>query len=86
MEEEEVEVPVTKESAKGATKMDTDDAPLEAAHSVSAETDVNMQDAKGDADVPSSENPAQAEDKPAEMETDAKVSSCKFIKLYRICA
>ena len=44
MEEDEVEVPVVKEPAKDATKMDTDGTPGDAA----SETNANMQeDAKG---------------------------------------
>ena len=43
MEEEEVEVPVVKEPAKDATKMDTDGTPGDAA----SETNANMHDAKG---------------------------------------
>lgn len=75
MEEEEVEVPVVKETAK----MDTDDAPTE---TPSGEADVNMQDVKGGAEIPSAENgtPESAEkstsegdDKPVQMDTDVKV-------------
>ena len=76
MEEEEVEVPVVKEPAKDATKMDTDETPGDAAAPpATSETDANMQDAKGD--VPGAENGVpESGDKPVQMETDAKVSSC----------
>ena len=58
MEEEEVDVPVAKES----TKMDTD-VPA------TNETDVNMQDASG-----TENGAPETGDNPAQMETDAKVS------------
>ncbi|KAH9714511.1 Heat shock 70 kDa protein 14 [Citrus sinensis] len=51
LEEEEVEVPVTKEPEKEAAKMETDEVPSDAAPPSSSETDVNMQDAKGTADA-----------------------------------
>lgn len=73
LEEEDVEVPVVKESSKEATKMDTDETPAEAIPSAS-EADVHMQDAKGATNVPGSDNGFQEGDKPAHMETDAKVS------------
>ncbi|KAK1376022.1 Heat shock 70 kDa protein 14 [Heracleum sosnowskyi] len=69
LEEEEVEIPIVKQS----TKMDTDEAPSAAAPSSATESDVNMQDAKGAANAPGSENDAQEGDHPAQMETDAKV-------------
>lgn len=76
LEEEEVEVPVTKEQEE-ATKMDTDKAPVEAAPG-SGDSDVNMQDAKGAGDAPGAENgvPESAE-KPVQMETDSKVEAPK---------
>lgn len=77
MEEEEVEVPVTKE----ATKMETDEAPSEVAPPSAEEADVNMQDAKGTDDTPGAENGVpESGDKPVQMETDAKVSGllCGF--------
>ncbi|KAM0017437.1 putative Heat shock protein 70 family [Helianthus debilis subsp. tardiflorus] len=62
IEEEEVEVPVSKEPAK----MDVDKAPADVASA--NETDVNMQDA------PVTENGAQeAGDNPVQMEADTKV-------------
>lgn len=75
LEEEEVEVPVVKEPAKEATKMDTDEAPEGAP---SNETDVNMQDAKSAADGTGAENGVpETGDKPVQMETDAKVEAPK---------
>ena len=75
MEEEEVEVPVTKEQPKEATKMETDEAPSDVPPPSSEEADVNMQDAKSN-DAPSAENGIpESGDKPVQMETDAKVSS-----------
>ncbi|XP_059645480.1 heat shock 70 kDa protein 15-like [Cornus florida] len=74
LEEEDVEVPVVKEMAKEATKMDTDEIPTEAAPSGSYETDTKMQDAKGSADVSEAENGVpESGEKPVQMETDAKV-------------
>lgn len=74
MEEEEIEVPVTKEPEKEAAKMETDEAPADGAPPSSDETDVNMQDAKASADAPGSENGVpESGEKTAEMETDAKV-------------
>lgn len=71
LEEEEVEVPVTKEPEKEAAKMETDEAPSDAAPPSSSETDVNMQDAKGTADAPGTENGVpESGDKPTQMETD----------------
>ncbi|XP_051147786.1 heat shock 70 kDa protein 14-like [Andrographis paniculata] len=70
LEEEEVEVPV-KESAKEATKMETDETPPPSTN----ETDVNMQDAKTDA--PAVDNGPESGDKSVNMETDAKVEAPK---------
>ncbi|KAL3631864.1 hypothetical protein CASFOL_024848 [Castilleja foliolosa] len=71
LEEEEVEVPVVKETAKEATKMETDETPA-----APTETDVNMQDAKTDA--PGAENGVPGSgDKTAPMETDAKIEASK---------
>lgn len=89
MEEEEVEVPVTKEQTKEATKMETDEAPSEVTPPSAEEADVNMQDAKGTADYPGTETAdypgsengvPESGDKPVQMETDAKVSGllCGF--------
>ncbi|CAK9185656.1 unnamed protein product [Ilex paraguariensis] len=80
LEEEEAEVPVVKEPVKEATKMETDEAPADAAASApgTTEIDVNMQDAKGAGDVPGTENGVpEAGDKPVQMETDAKVEASK---------
>lgn len=76
MEEEEVEVLVTKEPAEEATNMDTDEAPSDAAPPSSSEADVNMWDAKGTADASGVENcVSESRDKPTQMETETKVSS-----------
>ncbi|KAE7997427.1 hypothetical protein FH972_002065 [Carpinus fangiana] len=78
LEEEEVEVPVSKEPAKEDAKMDTDEAPIDAAPASSNEADVNMQDAKGTADGSVAENGVpDSGDKPAQMETDVKVEAPK---------
>ncbi|KQK07192.1 heat shock 70 kDa protein 15 [Brachypodium distachyon] len=71
LEEEEVEVPVTSEVPKDATKMDTDDA---------TGTDVNMQESKGATDTAegAAENGAQdSEEKSVPMDTDTKVEPSK---------
>ncbi|KAJ1433931.1 Heat shock protein 70 family [Sesbania bispinosa] len=75
MEEEEIEVPVAKESAGENTKMETDEAPADAAAPPSSnDNDVNMQDAKATADTPGAENGVpETGDKPVQMETDTKV-------------
>lgn len=78
LEEEEVEVPVTKEPSKEAANMETDDVPRDATAPGSTETDVNMQDAKGAADASGAENGVpESGDKPAQMETDSKVEATK---------
>lgn len=83
LEEEEVEVPVVKETTKEATKMETDDAPNETS---TGEADVNMQDARDAAGAPSAENGApesvekstpEADEKPVQMDTDAKADALK---------
>lgn len=87
MEEEEVEVPVSKEPAKEPTKMETDETPNDAVPPSSSESDVNMQDSKGTADVPGAENGVpESGDKPVQMETDNKVNgySCFIIFCYYI--
>ncbi|XP_073140632.1 heat shock 70 kDa protein 15-like [Henckelia pumila] len=67
-EEEEIEVPVIKESASEPTKMETDEVP--------AETEVNMQDSKIDA--PDAENGVvESGDQISQMETDSKVEAPK---------
>ncbi|KAK4590593.1 hypothetical protein RGQ29_020948 [Quercus rubra] len=74
LEEEEIEVPVSKEPAKEDVKMDTDEAPNNALPQGSDETDVNMQDAKGTADAPRVENGVpESGDKPLQMEADTKL-------------
>jgi heat shock protein 4 len=89
LEEEEVEVPVSKEPAKEDAKMDTDEAPSDAAPASSNEADVNMQDAKGTADGSVAENGIpDLGDKPAQMETDVKVSNHAendFVSAYGVC-
>uniref|UniRef100_A0A803LEM3 Uncharacterized protein n=1 Tax=Chenopodium quinoa TaxID=63459 RepID=A0A803LEM3_CHEQI len=79
LEEEEVEVPVVKET----TKMDTDDTANE---TPAGEADVNMQDAKGAAEATAAENgtpesggksTSEADDKPVQMDTDAKADATK---------
>lgn len=77
-EEEEIEVPVTKEFAEENAKMETDEAPADAAAPPpsSNDNDVNMQDAKATADTPGAENGLpDAGDKPVQMDTDTKVHS-----------
>lgn len=76
MLEEEVEVPVSavNDQPKEATKMDTDDTPQDS----TAGTDINMQEDKSipDDSANGTENgAADPEEKPARMETDAKVCS-----------
>lgn len=76
MEEENVEVPVSKEPAGENAKMDTDEAPTNAAAPPpsSNDTDVNMQDAKATADTPGVENGIpETADKPVQMDNDTKV-------------
>ncbi|XP_058111130.1 heat shock 70 kDa protein 14-like [Magnolia sinica] len=80
--EEEVEVPVStgKEPTTEATKMDTDEVQNDAAPAGTGEVDANMQDTKGASDSSSTgvENGApESEDKPVQMETDAKVEAVK---------
>ncbi|XP_020249769.1 LOW QUALITY PROTEIN: heat shock 70 kDa protein 15-like [Asparagus officinalis] len=70
LEEEEVEVTVT--AAKEApAKMDTDEAKVD---SSAAENDVNMQDAPG---TGAENGVPETEDKPVQMETDAKAEPSK---------
>ncbi|XP_027167776.1 heat shock 70 kDa protein 15 [Coffea eugenioides] len=78
LEEEEVEVPVTKEPAKETAKMETDEVPSDGAPPSSTETDVNMQDTKGAAEAPGAENGVpDSGDKPVQMETDSKAEAPK---------
>ncbi|OIW17137.1 hypothetical protein TanjilG_27291 [Lupinus angustifolius] len=73
LEEEEVEVPVSKESAVENTKMDTDDAPATAAPPpTSNDSDVNMQDAKGSADTPGVENVTSQTDSETKVQAPKK--------------
>lgn len=70
-----MEVPVTIESTKERTKMESDEITTDAS-SGTGETDVNMQDAKASPDGSDSraENGVpEAENKPVKMETDTKV-------------
>ncbi|KAL8139432.1 hypothetical protein V2J09_005453 [Rumex salicifolius] len=64
LEEEDIEVPVVKESSKEASSMETEEAPSVAV----PETDANMQDANG---VP------ESGEKPVQMETDSKAEAPK---------
>ncbi|CAL0308764.1 unnamed protein product [Lupinus luteus] len=73
LEEEEVEVPVSKESAVENTKMDTDDAPANAAPPpTSNDSDVNMQDAKASADTPGVENVTSQTDSETKVQAPKK--------------
>ncbi|KAK1416845.1 hypothetical protein QVD17_25962 [Tagetes erecta] len=70
IEEEEIDVPVTKEPSKETTNMDVDKPSADAA--TTTETDVNMQDASG------VENGVPATgDNPVQMETDVKAEAPK---------
>ncbi|KAH1091002.1 hypothetical protein J1N35_018259 [Gossypium stocksii] len=78
LEEEEVEVPVSKEPAKEDAKMETDEKLNDTSAPGANETDVNMQDAKGTAEAAGVENGVpQSGDKPVQMETDTKVEAPK---------
>ncbi|KAF4372456.1 hypothetical protein CsatB_012829 [Cannabis sativa] len=78
LEEEEVEVPVSKEAPKEANKMETDEPSSDAVPPSSTEADVNMQDAKGTTDASGAENGVpESGDKPVQMETDTKVDAPK---------
>ncbi|MED6133920.1 hypothetical protein PIB30_032721 [Stylosanthes scabra] len=84
IEEEEIEVPVAKESAGEDTKMETDEAAADGpAPPSSTDNDVNMQDAKATADAnetagaAAGENGVPEADKPVQMETDNKVEAPK---------
>ncbi|KAK3219738.1 hypothetical protein Dsin_013708 [Dipteronia sinensis] len=81
LEEEEIEVPVTKEPEKESAKMETDEASNDAVPPSSNETDENMQDAKGTADALGAENGVpESGDKPVQMETDTKAPKKKVKK------
>lgn len=74
LEEEEVEVPVSKEQSEETAKMDTDKASAETAPA-SGDSDVNMQDAKETSDAASTDDGVpETADKPVQMETDSKAS------------
>ncbi|KAL2332389.1 hypothetical protein Fmac_019970 [Flemingia macrophylla] len=77
VEEEEIEVPVSKEAPVENTKMETDETPAGAtAPPSSNDNDVNMQDAdaKTTADASGAENGTpETGDKPVQMDTDAKL-------------
>ncbi|KAJ4851009.1 hypothetical protein Tsubulata_033573 [Turnera subulata] len=77
LEEEEVEVPVTKEPAKEATKMEIDEPAADAAPPSSNESDANTQDAKG-TDAAGVENGStDAGDQSTQMEVDTKAEAPK---------
>ncbi|KAL1533204.1 heat shock 70 kDa protein 14-like [Salvia divinorum] len=71
LEEEEVQVPVAKESDKEPSKMETDELPSDPAPPCAA--DVNMQDSK--TEVPAAENGIP--ESGVQMETDVKVEAPK---------
>ncbi|XP_047157901.1 heat shock 70 kDa protein 15-like [Vigna umbellata] len=81
LEEEETEVPVSKESVGENAKMETDEPAAGAATPPSTNyNDVNMQDANANAtaDVPGAENgTSEAGDKPVQMDTDTKAEAPK---------
>ncbi|KAB5574235.1 hypothetical protein DKX38_001429 [Salix brachista] len=77
LEEEEVEVPVTKEPSKEPAKMDTDEVPSDAATKGPNKADANMEEAKSAADASGVENGVPEADKPTQMETDTKVETPK---------
>lgn len=82
LEEEEVEASVSKESAKEPTKMEADEAPADpAAPPNGNDADVNMQDAKANADTPGVENGVpETGDKPAQMDVDDTKAPKKKVK------
>ncbi|KAL1292857.1 hypothetical protein HN51_053422 [Arachis hypogaea] len=82
LEEEEVDVPVSKESAAENTKMDTDESPADgAAPPTSNDTDVNMQDAKANTDTTGPENGSpETGEKPVQIDTDTKAPKKKVKK------
>lgn len=85
LEEEEVEVPVSKEPPKEANKMEMDEASSDATPS-STDADVNMQDAKEPADASAAENGVpESGDKPVQMETDTKVYCYFHVKGSLFC-
>ena len=74
LEEEEVQVPVAKESDKEPAKMETDEIPADPAPCAA---DVNMEDSK--TDVPATENGVP--ESGVQMETDVKVTQMLIIKI-----
>ncbi|CAA3016004.1 heat shock 70 kDa 15-like [Olea europaea subsp. europaea] len=76
LEEEEVQVPVVKESAKEPTKMETDETSANSVPSITNEIDENMQDAKIDAGTEN--GTPESGDKPIQMETKVKVGWSGF--------
>lgn len=71
-----MDVPVVKETPKEPARMETDEASADAAPSTTAETDVNVQDAKGAAAASGAENGVpDSGGEPVQMESDAKVTS-----------
>lgn len=75
LEEEDVDIPVTKEQP---AKMETDEAPADAAAPPSSnENDVNMQDAKGTTDAGAENGSAESGEQSVQMETDSKVEAPK---------
>ncbi|XP_057732077.1 heat shock 70 kDa protein 15-like [Arachis stenosperma] len=82
LEEEEVDVPISKESAAENTKMDTDESPADgAAPPTSNDTDVNMQDAKANTDTTGPENGSpETGEKPVQIDTDTKAPKKKVKK------
>ena len=82
LEEEEVDIPISKESAAENTKMDTDESPADgAAPPTSNDTDVNMQDAKANTDTTGPENGSpETGEKPVQIDTDTKAPKKKVKK------
>ncbi|CAI9114100.1 OLC1v1014740C1 [Oldenlandia corymbosa var. corymbosa] len=77
LEEEEVEIPVTKEPAKEPAKMETDE-PENGVPPSTGENDVNMSEGNATVDASGAENGVpESGDKPVQMETDAKVEAPK---------
>ncbi|XP_004506856.1 heat shock 70 kDa protein 15-like [Cicer arietinum] len=84
LEEEEVEVSVSKESARETTKINADEAPADASApptSNNSDGDVNMQDAKASADTPVVENGVpETGEKPVQMDVDETKAPKKKVK------
>ncbi|CAA2982133.1 heat shock 70 kDa 15-like [Olea europaea subsp. europaea] len=78
LEEEEVQVPVVKESAKEPAKMETDETSADSVPSITSEIDENMQDAKIDAGTEN--GTPESGDKPIQMETEVKAQKKKVKK------